>query len=558
VALILAAGYLLKLSFDRGWITPAARCVGGFVAGAAVGALGWRLEPRYRTYGASLVGAGAAIMYLAVWAASAVYSYLPPPTGIAGLALVSLALATLAFAFDVEALGATAALGAFFAPTLLGRGGKADTLLLYLACMAAAFGWVAARKRWRLTAFIVALSYFGLVAPMARSPNAAALILYAVAGGAGGLYLGLREHWFETRFLSFWGGWGLAAEADERLTTRWPILLAAITLAAPVWVHGLKFPLQWLRTGERGEADARKRADWSAGETLYFLATPLLFGWAVHRSAPAYFSAHPGLVPLIVAIPYLLVGYVRPLPRFAMIGASALAYAVLQHWSGLGAVWALLALALAFAMLDHALDRNDGRWYAVGGVALALGHLYGTDQLLRQGNEMPFVGPWAMALWALVATAAVLAARLWRRAGPDEFDRTAIAALWSVAGVLVFFGVTAEIQRYFARFSGIGSASLAGQLSVSAWWLAYAAALVVLGFARRVAPVRWAGLAVAGIASVKVIVSDLAELDSLWRVASVFCLATVSLALAYLYHRRSRMGGAPPLSSAEMSSKELP
>src|SRR6185503_13105893 len=29
IFLILAVGYLLKLSFDRGWISPAARCAGG-------------------------------------------------------------------------------------------------------------------------------------------------------------------------------------------------------------------------------------------------------------------------------------------------------------------------------------------------------------------------------------------------------------------------------------------------------------------------------------------------------------------------------------------------
>ena len=38
VALILAAGYLLRLSFDRGWISPLMRCVGGAVAGVIVGA----------------------------------------------------------------------------------------------------------------------------------------------------------------------------------------------------------------------------------------------------------------------------------------------------------------------------------------------------------------------------------------------------------------------------------------------------------------------------------------------------------------------------------------
>jgi len=34
LGLVLAAGYLLKLSFDRGWISPFVRCLGGAVGGA--------------------------------------------------------------------------------------------------------------------------------------------------------------------------------------------------------------------------------------------------------------------------------------------------------------------------------------------------------------------------------------------------------------------------------------------------------------------------------------------------------------------------------------------
>src|ERR687898_483035 len=42
VALLMATGYLLKLSFERGWIPPVMRCVGGALLGAAVGAIRWR------------------------------------------------------------------------------------------------------------------------------------------------------------------------------------------------------------------------------------------------------------------------------------------------------------------------------------------------------------------------------------------------------------------------------------------------------------------------------------------------------------------------------------
>jgi len=207
-ALILAAGYLLRLSFDRGWISPMMRCIGGALSGIAVGAIGWRLQSRYRTYGAALVGCGAAIIYLSVWAAARLYGVLPPTTGLLGLALVSVALAMIAYAINVEALGTTAALGAFFAPILLGRDqGNPELLLLYLASMAAGLGLVAARRRWRLTMFVVALSYFGVAYTGAadRGPPWG-LLLYGVVGGTIGIHVGLRESWWVTRSLSFGGG----------------------------------------------------------------------------------------------------------------------------------------------------------------------------------------------------------------------------------------------------------------------------------------------------------------------------------------------------------------
>src|SRR5207244_13201395 len=93
VALLMAAGYLLKLSFERGWISPVLRCAGGVAAGLAVGALGWRLEARYRTYGAARVGSGAGIIYLSIWAATRLYEALPPASGIVGRAPGSVGVA---------------------------------------------------------------------------------------------------------------------------------------------------------------------------------------------------------------------------------------------------------------------------------------------------------------------------------------------------------------------------------------------------------------------------------------------------------------------------------
>ena len=539
VALILAAGYLLRLSFDRGWISPIMRCIGGVVAGVIVGAVGWRLQPRYRTYGAALIGCGAAIIYLSVWAATRLYGVLPPTTGIMGLALVSIALATIAFAIDVEALGTTAALGAFFAPLLLGRPqDNADPLLLYLASMAAGLGLVAAQKQWRLTMFVVALSYFGVAYTGAADRGSPwALLLYGVVGGTIGIHVGLRERWWETRFLSFGGGWAFLAAASNHLARPWAILVGGLLLAAPVWWYALRatqiLPLHL--------SPAAGVPGWSMGEALYFFLTPVLLGWAVHHLAPVWFDQRPGLVALIIAIPYLFAGYHRSRPVCALVGAAALGLAAWQHWDGVERVWALLALTLLWASLDHGLKRDDGRWYALATLWASLDQLLTGALVQRAPADAAFVGSWPLALWGTSAVMVALAAGLWRSVAGTGTAPLVRGALWALGGAMVLFGVTGEIGRYF-ELKPLSSqqASLAAGLAVSAWWLIFAAALVGVGFRRSLKPARIAGLAVAGLAVVKVLVFDLSSLDALYRVGSVFILGLVFLLLAYLYHRQER------------------
>ena len=540
IFLILAAGYLLKLSFERGWVSPGARCVGGALAGLAVGALGYRLHRKGMiTYGAALIGCGAAIVYLAVWAASRLYQFLPPTSGVLGLAIVSLTLAAIAFVINVEALGATAALGAFFAPLLLGSSSSdANVLLLYLGLMGVSLGWVSSVRRWRMTMLVVGASYFGLVTAEAwRYADPHALLIYGLFGGCAGLYVGLREGWWETRILAFSGGWSLLGLANQNIANHWLILGGALVLAAPVWWRALQSNRIW--PPEPGSPPAGL----SPGESFYFYLTPLLLSWAVYQVAPATFDRNGGLLPLVVAAPYLVAGFTAERTRFALVGTTAILIAIMLQWTGLTAMWGLLVAALFWTGLDHVLKRWDGRWYGLVAAGYALVHLLYVDLASRTATDPAFVSPWAVLIWAIMTVLAIFAAGLWRRRTEEakELAGNIPALCWAVAGLILLLGVTAELRRYFMQ-AGMpqDAASLAGGLSVSAWWIVFAAGLVLLGFRRGVKPVRVAGLIVSGMAILKVVLFDLSGLDALYRVGSVLILGVVSLGLAYIYHRQSK------------------
>jgi uncharacterized membrane protein len=536
---ILAAGYLLKLSFDRGWISPLVRCAGGAVAGAAIGALGWRLTGRgFRTYGAALIGLGAAVMYLSVWAAARLYQFLPPAQAVVALALVSVGLAAVALAINVEALGATAALGALFAPILIGKeAGTVNFLLLYLGAMGAALGGVAARRRWRLATFVVALAYFGIASSgVLRHADPAGLYLYGILGGAGGLFVGLREGWLETRFLSFAGGWTVLGVADGATQAHWPTLLGGLVLTAPVWWRALSADTVW---PTRLPAE-RLKSGTTFADSLYFYLSPVLLGFALHQVWPDTFDRHPGLTPALIALPYLAAGLSAERKPFAVVGAAALGLAALLQWPGLEAVWALLVLAHLWALGDHALKRSDGRWYALATLAAALWHLLSVDLPARPPGEAAFTGAWALTLWWAMETTVALAAGLLRTDGvPSGVPQRPL--LWGLAGLLLLFGVTGELIRAF-DLSAVDrdTAGLAGGLAVSAWWICFAAGCFLVGFRRQVRALRLAGFFVAGLALAKVVFVDLSTLDALYRVGSAFILGVVSLAVAYAYHRNAR------------------
>jgi uncharacterized membrane protein len=522
IFLVLAAGYLLKLSFDRGWVSPAARCAGGAIAGVVVAALGWRLHQKgTRTYGAALLGAGAAIMYLAVWAAAKRYEFLSPEPAIIALALIAVGLAAFAYSLNIQALGAAAAVGAFLAPIVIGReAGNANLLLLYLGSVGAGLGTVSAIRQWRVTLFLVALSYFGFAgSSILEYAHPLAVYAYGILGGAAGLYVGLREGWFETRFLAFAGGWSILAVADRNSDLHWITLVGGILLTVPVWYRAATQRRVWPDQPVAGLP--------AFGDSFYFYFSPLLLATALAQVAPDTFHDHPGLVPALIGIPYLLAGLSGDRPPFALVAAVAIGAAPVMEWPAQQATWGLLILAVWWAAVHRVLRRGDAQWYAVGSLLVSVGTLVlALDH--RSGSTPAFVDGWALTLWAAVMLSAGLAYH-WREERPDWSP-----LLWVLAGLLLLLGGTGELWRHFGEQAG---SRLAGGLAVSAWWILFAGACFVAGFRLERKPLRTAGFLVAGGALAKVLLVDLSTLDAFYRIGSALILGLVCLAVAYVYHR---------------------
>jgi len=218
------------------------------------------------------------------------------------------------------------------------------------------------------------------------------------------------------------------------------------------------------------------------------------------------------------------------------MGFSLLALACLTQWSPTTTVFCWTGLALLALGADRASAQPGARPVAIG-----LAFLAGIELLLiavfdRRYGAPVFTDTWALALYAYIAATAI-AARNWRiTSAPAPWERRAAEAFWVMCGTAVLIGGSVQFARFFGR-----QARLAGDLALSVWWLIYAGALVQLGFRLNRKDVRSAGLGVAAVAALKIVLYDLSTLEALYRVAVFFALALIALAVAYAYNRRAKV-----------------
>ena len=127
LAVVLGIGFFLKLSFDNNWIGETGRVALGIGAGIVLLGAGEYWRAKYPVYAQALFGAGIAILYLAIFAAFALYDLIGmyPATGL--LVLVSVTSAILAVTHNSMALALMGIVGGFGAPFVLGAGGGSGT-----------------------------------------------------------------------------------------------------------------------------------------------------------------------------------------------------------------------------------------------------------------------------------------------------------------------------------------------------------------------------------------------------------------------------------------------
>jgi uncharacterized membrane protein len=518
-AVLIGVSYFLKFAFDNNWIGPAGRVTIGLLAGIAVVVWSERFRNRgYTIFSYSLKAVGVGVLYLSLWAGFHVYSLIPSGVAFLAMLMVTAATATLAITQDAQILAVFALTGGFSTPVLLSTGqNKELQLFSYVVLLDLATLALLVIKPWRR---LLLLSYLGT------------LLLYV------GWYSTFYDRTqlrltlgFATLFFAIFAIAPLIARQPENTST---VAGGTPTLRGTTLSDKLTFVLVFINAG------------------VYFLQVYAMYE-DVNRNAVAWFALALAAVYIFlsrqmrVLYPHPAAAKTLHLLHLALaIGFITIAIPIRldAHWITIG--WLVEAVIL-FWVADR-IHSDFLSAFAIGAVVLGVVRLL----LIDNFRSTTLILNARMATYTVaIAALAVMSWQGFKR--HDETGEKAAAIAVVALNLLALIALSREVADYYARqmadvrplagqwnppqWSRFHRVEIVRDFTYSALWMAYGAMLMVVGFWRRSAFVRWLALFLIAATIVKVFAYDTSQLDRVYRIVSFIVLGILLLAISFVYQR---------------------
>jgi uncharacterized membrane protein len=502
-AVLIGVSYFLKFAFDNNWIGPAGRIVVGLIAGIAVVLWSERFRSRgYRSFSYSLKAVGIGVLYLSLWASFQVYHLMPSGVVFVCMLVVTASTCAMALSQNAEILAVFAITGGFSTPLLLSTGVNREIALFsYLALLDLGILALVIFKPWRrllLLGFIgTLLLYVGWYAEFYNRSQLQTTLIFA------------------TIFFAIFAVAPLLMLREERAAGVMPLVLAFVNAAT------------------------------------YFLQSYAMIS-EISTSAMAWFS-------LLLAAVYLLLNRLRPKDSDAAAEHNL----------------RLLHLALAVGLVTVAIPiRLEAHWITIGwfvesALLLWIGGRIKSDLLnvfaltalvLGVGRLLLFdnfessrlIFNMRMAVYGVAI--GVLAFVAYNASRRDDESAKTIGMLAVISmNALALIALSREVADYYSQqmvamrplpgawrsenWPQMRSVGIARDFTYSALWMAYGAMLMVVGFWRASAFVRWQALFLIAVTTGKVFIYDTSRLDRIYRILSFVVLGVLLLAISFAYQR---------------------
>jgi len=494
VLLLIGAAWFLKWAFDNRWIGPTGRVVVGLIAGVAI--ILWSERFRRQSlsgFSYALKAVGSGVLYLSLWAAFQLYHLLPAPAALLAMIAVTATIAYLAVTQDAELLAGFALLGGYLTPALLSTGGDHEIFLFtYLFVFAAAVLALLIVKPWQR----LLLGAFPATA------------IYFIA-------------WYSQH----------VAPLDGPLTLFFALLLWLPFAAVPLLMREPEGAIAGVLT----PLAAASFAALAVYSVLVDTGKAALEPWAAVLFAGVYLGLArvrrkdvASAVHLSLAVVFLTIAI--PLKATGR---------------GITAGWLAEAVALLWVAGLPRVDvraRQALRWLACASLLLGVVGAVIAPWWNGLGHE-PFLNRnFGIAVGAIAAlTAAISLCR--RPVESVEWRQTnqniAIAA-FILLNLVLLIAMYREI--YLSFHLGVAPIAYAAatersDFAFSGWMLLQGAALMVVGFWRRLALPRWLGLALLVATVLKAFAYDMRNLGTGYRVISYLGLGIVLMAVSFAYQK---------------------
>ncbi|PYV84528.1 MAG: hypothetical protein DMG93_04455 [Acidobacteria bacterium] len=216
----------------------------------------------------------------------------------------------------------------------------------------------------------------------------------------------------------------------------------------------------------------------------------------------------------------------------------------------LEAHWITIGWLVEGAVLLRVSDRIKSDLlgvFALASIVLGVGRLLIFDIASTRLIFNMRMAVYAIAVAVLAFTAHIASKR------KTEDGRTIAAVAVIAMNALALIALTREITDYYFKqmyaggpasgnwraqqWSQVRSVEITRDFSYSALWMAYGAMLMIVGFWRSSAFVRWQALVLIAATTAKVFIYDTSQLDHVYRILSFIALGVLLLAVSFAYQR---------------------
>lgn len=500
LAILFGVAFFLKHSFDNKLIGETGRVMLGIFWGAAFIGTGEYLQKKKNLglYGQMLSGGGLAILYLALYAAFALYHLIPAPLATVGMLAVTSTGMTLSIRYSTYSLAAIALLGGFLTPIMLSTG-QNQPLTLFGYILLLDLGTLLL-LRFRQWPSLVAASLVGTVF----------------------LYFGWHSEFFNN---------------DQR----W----LAVGIIAVFFV----FYNLYIHSSRLYSSKAESKVDQFiifGSATFFFLAFFAQQHWVSNWPVKT-------LTLVLAGCEIGLAEFARrrtPVARLTIAAYAAVSVilTVIATFVALEQRWIMPALAAEMAALGWIGFRLDFPALRRGAYLLGLLVLFRFSDdivLCLEPFErfIPIINSRFLVCAAAVAGFYALMSFISRYRNKLEInERHVLEIAFIVTQALSLALLSSEVHDFF-RFRSPGqslnwgSSPYAYQLSLSVLWALYASLLIGVGIFKRLRGARVLGILLLGATILKVFLIDLSSLQTFYRIISFIVLGVLLLAVSYGYNR---------------------